>query len=92
MNHYFWRESLHERLDFVRVTKAPCNKFCAWVNSRPVALSKVVEDGHFVPLVDELFNASRSDISGAPGDEKFHALFDLTKDCGPRLKSQDKRG
>src|SRR5881394_1286787 len=59
-------------LDLLAIRKFAFNEMRSGINGAPMAFTQVVENGNFMPLIQQEFGANASDIARAANDKDFH--------------------
>ena len=59
-------------LDLLAIRKFAFNEMRSGINGAPMALTQVVENGNFVPLIQQELGANAPDIARAANDKDFH--------------------
>src|SRR5438046_10337292 len=59
-------------LDLTAIRKLAFNEMRSGINGAPMAFTQVVENGNFMPLIQQEFGANASDIARAANDKDFH--------------------
>src|SRR5205814_194541 len=59
-------------LDLLAIRKFPFNEMRARINSGPMAFTQLIENGNFMPLIQQKFRADAPDIARAAHDKNFH--------------------
>ena len=72
MHHGVWPMSGKGSLDLLAIRKIAFNEMSPGINSGPMAFTKIIENGNFMPLIEQEFGANASDIACAANDEDFH--------------------
>jgi len=59
-------------LDLLAIRKFPFNEMRAGINSGPMAFTQIIENGNFMPLIQQKLRANAPDIARAAHDKNFH--------------------
>src|SRR5256885_11738179 len=59
-------------LDLLAIRKFPFNEMRARINSGPMAFTQIIENGNFMPLIQQKLRANAPDIARAAHDKNFH--------------------
>jgi len=59
-------------LDLLAIRKFAFNEMRPGINGGPMAFTQIIEDGNFVPLIQQELGADAPDIARATNDEDFH--------------------
>src|SRR2546423_10641981 len=59
-------------LDLLAIRKVPFNEMRARINSGPMAFTQIIENGNFMPLIQQKLRANAPDIARAAHDKNFH--------------------
>jgi hypothetical protein len=59
-------------LDLLAIRKLAFNKMRPGINRVPMAFTEIIENGNFMPLIEQEFGANAPDIARAANDEDFH--------------------
>jgi hypothetical protein len=59
-------------LDLLAIRKLAFNEMRSGINSAPMAFTQVVENGNFMPLIQQQLGANAPDIACAANDKDFH--------------------
>jgi hypothetical protein len=59
-------------LDLLAIRKFAFNEMRSGINSAPMAFTQVVENGNFMPLIQQELGANASDVARAANDKDFH--------------------
>ncbi len=72
MHHSFWSMSGKGSLDLLAIRKFAFNEMRSGINGAPMAFTQVVENGNFMPLIQQELGANTPDIARAANDKDFH--------------------
>jgi hypothetical protein len=59
-------------LDLLAIRKFAFNEMRSGINGAPMAFTQVVENGNFMPLIQQELGANAPDIARAANDKDFH--------------------
>jgi len=59
-------------LDLLAIRKFAFNEMRPGINGAPMAFTQVVENGNFMPLIQQELGANAPDIARAANDKDFH--------------------
>jgi hypothetical protein len=59
-------------LDLLAIRKFAFNEMRSGINSTPMAFAQVVENGNFMPLIQQELGANAPDVARAANDKDFH--------------------
>jgi hypothetical protein len=59
-------------LDLLAIRKFAFNEMRSGINGAPMAFTQVIENGNFMPLIQQEFGANAPDIARAANDKDFH--------------------
>jgi hypothetical protein len=60
------------RLDLLTIRKFAFNEMRSGINGAPMAFTQVVENGNFMPPIQQELGANAPDIARAANDKDFH--------------------
>jgi hypothetical protein len=72
MHHGLGAMSGKGRLDLLAIRKFAFNKMRAGINGAPMAFTQIIENGDFMPLIQQELRANAPDISRAAHDKDLH--------------------
>ena len=72
MHHGVRPMSGKDSLDLLAIRKFAFNEMRSGINCAPMAFTQVVENGNFVPLIQQELGANAPDIARAANDKNFH--------------------
>jgi hypothetical protein len=59
-------------LDLLAIRKFAFNEMRSRINGAPMAFTQVVENGNFMPLIQQELGANAPDVARAANDKDFH--------------------
>jgi hypothetical protein len=59
-------------LNLLAIRKFALNEMRPRINPVPMAFTQIVEDGNFMPLIQQEFGANASDVARAANNKDFH--------------------
>jgi hypothetical protein len=72
MHHGIRPMSRKGSLDLLAIRKFAFNEMRSGINGAPMAFTQVVENGNFMPFIQQELGANASDIACAANDKDFH--------------------
>jgi hypothetical protein len=67
-------------LNLLAIRKFALNEMRPGINPVPMAFTQIVEDGDFVPLIQQEFGANASDVARAANNKDFHLAAKMPRD------------
>jgi hypothetical protein len=59
-------------LDLVAIRKFAFNEMRSGINGASMAFAQIIENGNFMPFIQQELGANAPDIAGAANDKDFH--------------------
>jgi hypothetical protein len=72
MHHGVRTMSRKGSVDLLAICKLAFNEMRSGINGAPMAFTQIVENGNFMPLIEQELGANASDIARAAHDKDFH--------------------
>jgi hypothetical protein len=72
MHHGVRTMSGKSSLDLLAIRKFAFNEMRSGINGRPMAFAQIVENGNFVPFIQQELGANAPDIARTANDKDFH--------------------
>jgi hypothetical protein len=72
MHHGVWTTGRKGSLDLLAIRKFAFNEMRPGINGGPMAFAQIIENGDFMPLIQQELCANAPDITRAANDKDFH--------------------